>query len=270
MIEEGFLTSRSRGTYVILGGLLGSLVLHGVAWAVLEEIERPAVRRRTSEDIIQRRPDPRPRAHPVKLEKKNLPEPPRAVVPRPRPRRAAVPKITPRTPPPTASLTPRPPPRPVLDLTMGAGVNENLTSDSGDFSVHTGDTALGDPSVDPRTPPPPMAPPPPPPMDPPPPPPMRPPPPVYVKVLPEAVEVPQVPYPPAARRQQVEGTVTLQVTVGPNGRVLRVSVVRGIGFGLDEAAMRALKSARFKPAVGSDGKAMVYTIRYRYTFRIER
>jgi protein TonB len=91
-----------------------------------------------------------------------------------------------------------------------------------------------------------------------------------VKVLPEAVTVPQVAYPPAARRQQVEGTVTLEVTVGRDGKVLQVKVVRGIGYGLDEAAIRALKSATFKPAVGSDGRAMIYTLRYRYTFRIER
>jgi protein TonB len=254
---------------VILGCLAGSLLVHGVAYGVLEEIERPAVKRRTSEDIIRQRPEPRPQPHPVKLEEKKLPEPPRPEPPRTPPRREAAPKLTPRTPPPVAALTPpRTSPRPVLDLTMGAGVNENLTSDSGEFSVHTGDSALGDPSIAP------MAPPPPPMAAPPvpeaPPPPMRPPPPVYVKILPEAVSVPQVAYPAAARRQQVEGTVTLEVTVGADGKVLRVKVLKGIGYGLDEAATRALESARFKPAKGSDGRPMTYTIRYRYTFKIER
>ena len=268
MNEESFLPSRGRGVWVIVGGLLGSLLLHGVAWGVLEEIDRPAVRRRTSQDIIRRQPEPRPQAHPVKLEK--LPEPPRPAIQRPSPRRSE-PKLAPRIPPQVAALPPpRSPPRQVLDLTMGAGVNENLTSESGDFTVHTGDSALGDPSVAPMAPPSPMA--PPPPMDPPPPPPrpMRPPPPVFVKVLPEALSVPQVPYPLVAKRQQVEGTVVLEVTVGPDGRVTHVKVVKGIGYGLDEAATRALQSARFKPALGSDGRAMAYTLRYRYTFRIER
>ena len=94
--------------------------------------------------------------------------------------------------------------------------------------------------------------------------------PVTVKMLPRPVSVPRLPYPEAARRQGIEGTVKLEVTIGKDGRVLKVRVIRGVGFGLDEVAVAALKRARFKPAVGSDGKPMVYTIRYRYTFRLER
>ena len=93
---------------------------------------------------------------------------------------------------------------------------------------------------------------------------------VYVKELPQVVTVPQVPYPAQARRQQIEGTVRLLVTVGTQGQVLKVKILKGIGYGLDEAAVRALKRARFKPAMGSNGRPMVYTIRYRYTFRLER
>ncbi len=94
--------------------------------------------------------------------------------------------------------------------------------------------------------------------------------PVTVKVLPRPISVPRLPYPEAARRQGIEGTVKLEVTIGKNGRVLEVRVLRGIGFGLDQVAVRALKMSRFKPALGSDGKPMVYKIRYRYTFRLER
>lgn len=77
-------------------------------------------------------------------------------------------------------------------------------------------------------------------------------------------------YPAAARRLQIEGTVRLVVTVGRDGRVIRVRVLKGLGYGLDQAAVRALRLARFQPAVGSNGRPMRYTIRYRYTFRLER
>ena len=69
---------------------------------------------------------------------------------------------------------------------------------------------------------------------------------------------------------QIEGTVKLAVTVGRDGRVIRVRVLKGLGYGLDAAAVRALRRAKFQPAVGSDGRPMTYTIRYRYTFRLER
>jgi protein TonB len=84
------------------------------------------------------------------------------------------------------------------------------------------------------------------------------------------VSVPTLPYPEAARSKGIEGTVLLEVTVGKDGKVRKVKVIKGIGHGLDEVAVRALKKASFKPAVGSNSKPMRYTIRYRYTFRLER
>ncbi len=58
--------------------------------------------------------------------------------------------------------------------------------------------------------------------------------------------------------------------MGRDGRVKKIKVLESVGFGLDEVAVRALRQARFAPAKGSDGRPMPYTIRYRYTFRLER
>ncbi len=264
-----YLPSQSRSTWIIVACIAGSLFVHGVAYGVLHEIPQPVIKKRKRVEIY-RPPEHRKKPKRYKVQLKKRPPPRRAVVPRKAPRPRVVRRFRPMAPPPMAAERPRPAsrPRPVLDFTMGAGVNENLTNANGDFAVNTGDSAQGDPSVAPmRVRPRPKR---PAPLAPPPPPMRARPVPVYVKVLPRVVNVPRVGYPPAARRLQIEGTVRLSVTVGKDGRVLRVKVLKRLGYGLDEAAIRALKRARFKPAYGSDGRPMVYTIRYRYTFRMER
>lgn len=55
-------------------------------------------------------------------------------------------------------------------------------------------------------------------------------------------------YPQLARSAGVEGTVVLEVYIDEEGRVRKVRVVRGIGFGTDEAAIRKVQNTRFEPA----------------------
>ncbi len=261
-------SSSNRGLVIVLLCIVGSVGLHGVAYGVLRHIRKPQVSERPTDDIIKERKkkvQPKPRRK-TRLLKPRIP-PMRVAVMAPPMRQRRLRVRPPMTPPKTPPMTP--PMQAPLDLTnipMGAGVNPNLTSSNGEGSVGTGSTAFGDPTVAPMRPRPrpmPVA-------------PMRPPPPprrrvvVYVKRTPVVLVVPQVPYPRAAKRASIEGTVKLEVTVGKDGRVLRVRVLLRLGYGLDEAAVRALKRARFKPAMGSDGKPMVYKLRYKYTFRLEQ
>jgi protein TonB len=61
-------------------------------------------------------------------------------------------------------------------------------------------------------------------------------------------------YPPLARQQKVSGTVVLSALIDENGQVSDVKVLRGINrLGLDEAAVRAMKGARFTSPM-KDGK----------------
>ena len=60
-------------------------------------------------------------------------------------------------------------------------------------------------------------------------------------------------YPEAARRAGVEGTVVLQVTIGADGRVAAVEVVRGLPLGLSEAAANAVRRWQYRPARGRSG-----------------
>ncbi|WP_340102719.1 TonB family protein [Rhodohalobacter sp. 8-1] len=56
-------------------------------------------------------------------------------------------------------------------------------------------------------------------------------------------------YPEMARRAGIEGRVFVQFIVSENGDVEDARVIRGIGGGADEEALRAVSQAKFKPGV---------------------
>ncbi len=56
-----------------------------------------------------------------------------------------------------------------------------------------------------------------------------------------------VKYPEMARRAGIEGRVTVQFVVNEKGEVENPRVIRGIGGGCDEAALEAVRNAKFKP-----------------------
>lgn len=59
--------------------------------------------------------------------------------------------------------------------------------------------------------------------------------------------VPQ--YPRAALRRRLGGEVLLELTLEADGRLLGVSVLKSAGHGFDEAALEAVRRARFRPAI---------------------
>ncbi|GAB5410812.1 MAG: energy transducer TonB [Balneolaceae bacterium] len=59
----------------------------------------------------------------------------------------------------------------------------------------------------------------------------------------------KVKYPEMARRAGIEGRVTIQFIVNEQGRVENPRVIRGIGGGCDEAALEAVKQAKFSPGM---------------------
>ena len=58
-----------------------------------------------------------------------------------------------------------------------------------------------------------------------------------------------------AVKAKYQGTVLVSAVIGADGRVMDAKVVKGLGLGLDENAVAAVKTWRFKPALGPDGKA---------------
>ena len=63
-----------------------------------------------------------------------------------------------------------------------------------------------------------------------------------------------------AKAAGVEGTVVLDLVVGENGRTRDIHVVSGLGHGLTEAAVEALKACRFSPGE-KDGVAVPVRVR---------
>ena len=59
----------------------------------------------------------------------------------------------------------------------------------------------------------------------------------------------KVSYPEIARRAGIEGRVTIQFIVNEKGQVENPRVIRGIGGGCDEEALKAVKTARFTPGM---------------------
>ena len=71
-------------------------------------------------------------------------------------------------------------------------------------------------------------------------------------------------YTPEARNLKLEGEVLLEVMFGANGQLHVNRVVRGLGHGLDEAAIDAANKMRFKPALRNgqpvDSTAVVHVV----------
>jgi periplasmic protein TonB len=76
-------------------------------------------------------------------------------------------------------------------------------------------------------------------------------------------------YPAEAERAGIEGSVRLRVALDQRGRVSSVRVLRGLGYGLDQAAMDALKHrCKFTPAIAEDGRPVPFVVES-YTFNFE-
>jgi len=76
------------------------------------------------------------------------------------------------------------------------------------------------------------------------------------------------PYPEEAKKNEVEGTIVLKVTIDEDGNVTDARVLRGLGFGLDEAAASAMRRHKFKPAT-KDGEKVGTTITYNFSWYLE-
>ena len=67
------------------------------------------------------------------------------------------------------------------------------------------------------------------------------------------------------RLNNIRGQVLLRVLLAETGQVTRVSVVRGLPFGLTERAMAAARQIQFEPAE-LDGKKVAYPLMVIYNF----
>lgn len=65
---------------------------------------------------------------------------------------------------------------------------------------------------------------------------------------PQLIEVASPDYTPEARKNKIEGSVTIAIVVDKKGDVIDAKVVKGLGYGLDENALVAVKVWKYRPA----------------------
>jgi TonB family protein len=85
---------------------------------------------------------------------------------------------------------------------------------------------------------------------------------------PVVLSAPNPQYSEEARKQKVGGVVLVTLIVDPQGRPQNVHVLRGVGMGLDEKAMEAVKQYSFKPAM-QGGKPVAVQLNVEVNFQIK-
>jgi protein TonB len=217
---------RSQLIYVV------SFVLHAGGGALLTSIR---VERPPEPTVIEMRTVERPKPKPVPPP----PEPPKAPDPAPPPPKAAPPKAAAPPPPPTAAPAAAAASVPDFGLSLGGG------GGPGGIAVPTGRPAAAAPPVRQAA----KA--------------LAPPAPAEAaceeadsKATP--INVPHPAYTDEARAAAVEGKVRVELTVDTAGKVASAKVLAGLGHGLDEAALAAVRNATFNPAKRC-GKAVTST-----------
>jgi len=84
---------------------------------------------------------------------------------------------------------------------------------------------------------------------------------------PRAISAPDPKYPEKARHDKIQGTVLLWLEVGADGKPSNFKVTRGVGHGLDEEAIDAVKQWKFEPAT-LNGKPVPVMINVEVNFRL--
>jgi protein TonB len=248
---------------VDISAFLGALLLHaGIAVAMLTV--KPAPPRPPDNIDVDLVPKKKEEPPPPKLTE---PEPPK-----PEPEKKIV-KVEKAPPPPTPVPNQEPPKEPPKEVKPIFGVTMESTTDSDGPAVNVGNTTMMDPKKSgtgiPQALPPgkvgadptPQA--------------YKPVADIYVKTLPEIdgeACARMVTYPQEAEQAGIEGEIKLRVALDEQGKVHDIKVLSGLGHGLDQAAMNALKyRCKFKPAVDTTGKPVAYVIQtYTWTFELPR
>lgn len=85
---------------------------------------------------------------------------------------------------------------------------------------------------------------------------------------PACLYCPKADYSDEAMKVKVMGVVVLSVVITPDGRATDIHVSKGLGLGLDENAIAAVRKWRLKPALGPDGKPASVRVPIEVTFQL--
>jgi len=85
---------------------------------------------------------------------------------------------------------------------------------------------------------------------------------------PKCAYCPDPQYTDEAREAKLQGAVTLLVLVGADGRASQIRVVRGIGLGLEDRAVQAIRGWKFVPALDASRHAVPAWVTVEAMFRL--
>jgi TonB family protein len=85
---------------------------------------------------------------------------------------------------------------------------------------------------------------------------------------PSCLYCPEPQYSEDARKAKFQGVVMLQVIIQPDGHATNIQVIKGAGLGLDEKAIEAVRTWRFKPAIGPNGTPVATITPIEVNFRL--
>jgi TonB family protein len=86
--------------------------------------------------------------------------------------------------------------------------------------------------------------------------------------FPKCIDCPDAKYSSEAINARITGTVVLQITVPPDGQAENIQIIKRLGYGLDEAAVEAVRNWTFEPAIGRDGAPVATTVPVQITFNL--
>src|SRR5271156_6335972 len=72
--------------------------------------------------------------------------------------------------------------------------------------------------------------------------------------IPACIYCPQAQFSDEAVKAKYQGTVTLIAIISAEGKATDIQVLKGLGLGLDEKAIEAVRTWRFRPAAGPNGR----------------
>jgi len=78
----------------------------------------------------------------------------------------------------------------------------------------------------------------------------------------------KIKYPEEAKQNGIEGKVFIQAFIDENGNVAKAKVIKGVGSGLDEAALEAVKQTKFIPGK-QEGKPVKVQIAIPILFKLQ-
>jgi len=86
--------------------------------------------------------------------------------------------------------------------------------------------------------------------------------------LPTCLICPYPIYTDEARKVKMQGTVTLRVLVGADGKASDIRMVRGVGFGLEERAAETVRGWKFNPARDASRRPVAAWVTIEAVFRL--